>query len=98
MYGAGILDFTSVTVPNEVKRIALDVAAVYGAQRHPEAVTIDWEKLLKQVRVDIAEHKAVKRQADSTTVRPRNIGGYQTTQTATLTLPREDGTGGMGDF
>lgn len=97
-YGLSMLTYDSTTVPNEVKRIALDVAAAYAAQRHPEAVTLDWEKLLKQAKEDIAEHAAAKRHADSSTVRPRNIGGFQTTSTATLTLLREDGSGGMGDF
>ncbi len=39
--------------PNEVIRLALDVAVAYCAQRHPEVVRKDWEKLMAQAEADL---------------------------------------------
>jgi phage gp36-like protein len=43
----------SAPYPNEVVRLALDVAVAYCAQRHPEVVRRDWEALMKAAEVDL---------------------------------------------
>lgn len=39
--------------PNEVIRLELDIAQAYAAQRFPEAVRQDWEKLMAQAEKDL---------------------------------------------
>lgn len=39
--------------PREVIRLELDVAQAYAAQRFPEAVRLDWEKLMGQAEKDL---------------------------------------------
>ena len=53
----GIYDLTVIASapPEEVKRLALDVAVVYAAQRHPEVVRRDWQPLLKAVTQDLED-------------------------------------------
>ena len=50
-YLRGIYDLDTIAAnpPNEVKRLTLDVAVAYLAQRHPERVRRDWVELMKLV-------------------------------------------------
>lgn len=75
----GIYDLTAVatTTPEEVKRLALDVAVVYAAQRHPEVVRRDWQPLLKAVQYDLESLRTGKTRLDvvSTPEPAANEGG-----------------------
>ncbi len=93
------MSWTPTTAPNEAKRIALDYAEFYAAQRHPEYVRrANLEGFLKEINSDIADLRAANSRVDSTTELPRNSGGFSTTNESTITGTRYDGTGGMGDF
>lgn len=49
-YLRGIYDLPlAEPVPEEVKRLTLDVAVAYAAQRHPEYVQRDWVTLIEAV-------------------------------------------------
>lgn len=93
-----ILTFTALTVPNELKRLALDAAFAYMAQRHEEYVRRDYVKLLTQLEIDLNNHRIARSQVDSATVTPANVGGVHTSASPNITTVREDGSGGMGDF
>jgi phage gp36-like protein len=44
-----------VNVPNEIKRMCLDVATAYLWERHPEYVRADGDKLLARVRSELED-------------------------------------------
>ena len=52
-YLRGVYTLPLTVVPNEVKRLALDVAVAYAAQRHAEYVRRDWKPLMEQVEKDL---------------------------------------------
>ena len=98
----GIYDLTVIASapPEEVKRLALDVAVVYAAQRHPEVVRRDWQPLLKAVTQDLEDLRTGKARLDivSTPEPAANEGG-----SVVSTSVDEDGNPGrvfddMGDF
>jgi phage gp36-like protein len=43
----------SAPYPNEIIRLELDIAQAYAAQRFPETVRVDWEKLMAQAEKDL---------------------------------------------
>ena len=45
---------TGQTFPEEIVRLALDVAVALAAQRHPEVVCMDWRPLMEQCDKDLA--------------------------------------------
>lgn len=47
------LDAVAANTPREVKRLTLELAACYIAQRHPEAVRFEWEPRMEQVNRDL---------------------------------------------
>lgn len=50
------LDAVKTNTPNEVVRLALDVAEALAARRHPEHVKgKDWEKLMRAVESDLTK-------------------------------------------
>jgi len=65
-YLRGIYDLTIVAAnpPNEVKRLTLDVAVAYAAQRHGEYVRRDWEKLMKAAESDLMKLREGKTRLD----------------------------------
>lgn len=52
-YVAAILTLPLSPVPPELVRLSLDVAVALAAQRHPEIVRQDWQKLMKQAEDDL---------------------------------------------
>lgn len=50
--------------PNEVKRLALDVAEALAARRHPEYVRRDWEKLMSYADGELDKLSTGKRRLD----------------------------------
>lgn len=62
----GIYDLTVIQAspPNEVKRLSLDAGVMYCAQRHPEYVRRDWEKLKRALDQDLDALRLGKRRLD----------------------------------
>ncbi len=52
------LDAVAANTPREVKRLTLELALVYIAQRQPEVAQFDWMPLMEQVNADL---KAIRR-------------------------------------
>jgi phage gp36-like protein len=50
-YLRGVYSLAAIetTTPEEVKRLTLDVACAYLAQRHPEVLRLDWAEAMKLV-------------------------------------------------
>jgi len=55
-----------VGVPNEIKRLCLDVATAYLWERFPEYVRADGYKLLQRAKVDLTELRKSDRRLDTT--------------------------------
>lgn len=49
----GQIDDVEVTTPDEIVRIALDMATALAAQRYPEVVQYDWEPIMKEANADL---------------------------------------------
>lgn len=93
------LSWTPVTVPNEAKRIALDYAEYYGAQRHSEYVRrASLKDILREIDEAVQDLRSANSHLDSATEKPANNGGFTVVNESTITGVRLDGSGGMGDF
>lgn len=92
----------SAPYPYEVKRLAIDVGVAYAAQRHPEVVRREWEKLMKQAEHELNEMRRGQTRIDvpdgSSVGAPKNVGGVVTSIGPRLAIPNADGSGGTGDF
>jgi len=94
------------TVPNEVKRLALDVAVAFVAQRHPEVVRMAWKELMDAAEADLAKLRDGKTRLDVADAVPANAGGGvigddETTSTAQggiLSRPLHFYVDGLEDF
>jgi phage gp36-like protein len=60
-YDLGALE---ASTPNEVKRITLDVAQAYAAQRHPEIVRQPWKELMDAANFDLKQLREGKTRLD----------------------------------
>ena len=101
-YLRGMYPLPLATVPNEVQRLALDVAEAFAAKRFPEIVRKDWKELLKQAEKELESLRMGKTRLDVPTGQapdpPANVGARVGSRVS------DDGeeTGGtfdkMGDF
>jgi phage gp36-like protein len=99
-------------VSNEVKRLALDVAVAYAAERHPEYVRRDWRAAWEKVRQELCDVRNGKTRLDispstNPAIAPSNVGGSVGTVVSSeqangksATAAPEAGSfwGEMGDF
>lgn len=95
------LDAVRLAPPHEVKRLSLDCAVMYCAQRHPKYMNRDWERLKASLDKDLDAIRVGKRRLDvvGTPEPGANNGG-------TVVPGRDDETeaprmwdwGGTGDF
>ncbi len=101
-------DFAS-DVPNEVKRLTLDVAVAMLAQRHPEYVRRDWSALMKHAEDELNMLSLGERRldVDGAPEPAANQGGMvwdggtdTTVPPQAFFIPGADSCnpGGMGDF
>ena len=101
-YLRGVYDLAVIAAdpPEEVIRLTLDVAVAYAAQRHPEYVKRDWEKLMRAAESDLMRLRKGETRLDvvSTPEPAANEGGSVVSTTVDA-----DGQPGrifddMGDF
>lgn len=99
-YLRGIYPLPLTVVPNEVKRLALDVAVAYAAQRHSEYVRRDWKTLMEQVERDLKSLRRGETRLDiQTTPEPAaNEGGFVQNGTAADPATPFKMFENMGDF
>lgn len=99
-YLRGIYTLPLAVVPNEVKRLALDVAVAYAAQRHAEYVRRDWKPLMEQVEKDLEKLRLGKTRLDvQTDPEPgANEGGFVQNGTASDPNTPFKVFSNMGDF
>lgn len=60
----GIYTLPLTVVPNEVKRLSLDVAVAYAVDRWPDYVRVDGEKLRERARGDLMDLRNGKTRLD----------------------------------
>lgn len=77
-YLRGIYTIPLSEVPNEVKRLALDVAVAYAAMRHPEYVRRDGKALMEMAEKDLKSLRNGETRLDiQTSPEPAaNAGGF----------------------
>jgi phage gp36-like protein len=68
LHGLYDLDVIAADPPNEVVRLALDVAVAYAAQRFPSYVRRDWKPLLEAAELDLGRLRSGKTLLDVATV------------------------------
>ena len=68
LHGLYDLAVIAASPPNEIKRLALDVAVAYAAQRFPSYVRRDWKPLLEAAEADLARLRSGKTLLDVVTV------------------------------
>lgn len=59
------LGVVAENTPREVKRLTLELATCYIAQRHPEVVRFDWEPRMKQVNTDLKAIRSGENRLDA---------------------------------
>ena len=101
-YLRGIYLLPLPTVPNEVKRLALDVACAYLSERHPEYVRYDGGKMMDRARKDLDELRKGKTRLDlpsSVFEGAKNEGGFiRSGNPDSPEIPPRMFTDGTGDF
>jgi phage gp36-like protein len=101
----GVFDFPiGSPVPNELVRIALDVAEAYAAKRHPSVVRVDWKLILEQATRELKELRVGLRSLDTppmsnepsapapTPPKARNVGGIVYDNSQRMVVDSADGT------
>lgn len=85
--------------PEEVVRLSLDVATALAAQRFPEIMRMDWEKLMAQAEKDL---RALRDGATSLGGQgapvAANVGGLAIDYSPRISVLNSDGNGGSGDW
>lgn len=87
-------------IPHEVVRMTLDIAVWMLAQRHPEVVRKDWEKLKKasDEELDGLRKGKFRLDIDQNPESPINKGPVLVAQNSDDDPPTKFFVGGMGDF
>lgn len=98
----GLLPLPGPPYHREVIRLELDVAQAYAAQRFPEIVRVDWEKLMKQAESDLDNLRKGKTMLGSRPPDPAANHGATVQADDRRVDPTVSGTGRafdkMGDF
>ena len=94
------LDAVATNTPHEVKRLALDVAVAYAAQRHAEYVRRDWQSLMEQVDKELKALRKAETRLDvvGSPEPPANVGGTAESGNPDLPDPGPRFTDNWGDF
>ena len=85
--------------PEEVVRLSLDVATALSAQRFPEIMRTDWEKLMTQAEKDLCNLRDGKTSLGGQSAPEAvNVGGVSIAQTNNIIGDSGNGTPDFGGF